>query len=219
MLGSLTGHFKARFLTGLFIVVPLVLTIAAIVSFFNVIDRLLGDPLKGLVGEAIPGLGFLVSLAIVFLVGIVATTVVGKRLLDLGERLLLKIPIFKNVYTAVKQLIDAFNPANKTAFKKFVMVEYPRPGVYSFGFLTDRSTIRRPDGSVDPVLTVFIPTNHLYIGEIVLFRSSEVLDPGISIEEGIRLVLSGGTATPSDLNARSLFPSDAMAGAGTPTGR
>ena len=202
---SIRTRFKANFLTGLFITVPVVISILALVGLFRFIDGLLAPLLEALLGEHIPGLGFAATLVLVFLIGVVGTNVVGQRLIAFGERLLLRIPIFKNVYTAVKQLIDAFSPANTRAFKQFVLVEYPRKGTYSFGFLTDECVLQR-SGRQEHLTAVYIPTNHLYLGEIVLFRRDEVFHPDLSIEEGIRLILSGGTATPALLRERSPAP-------------
>lgn len=203
--------FKTNFITGLFITVPVVITLFAVVGLFRFMDGLMRPALEGLLGEVVPGLGFLATLILIFLVGIIATNAVGQRLIRFGEELLLRIPIFRNIYSAVKQLVNAFNPAQQGSFKRFVMVEYPRSGSFSFGFLTDECLLRQGEGQGEGMIreerfnAVYIPTNNLYLGEVVLFRAEEVADTGLSIEEGIRLILSGGTATPPVLQ-RGVVP-------------
>ena len=112
---------------------------------------------------------------------------------------MLRIPVFKGIYTAIKQHVDAFSPESQTAsFKRFVIVEYPRAGVYSFGFLTKEHAIKaEKDGREFPLRAVYIPTNHLYFGEIALFGEKDVYYTDIPIDEGIKIILSGGIAAPN----------------------
>ncbi|MDH4101182.1 MAG: DUF502 domain-containing protein [Nitrospirota bacterium] len=192
----ITATFKAKFIAGLFVTAPLIITLSAITWLFKYVDSFVRDTLESLGIPGIPGLGLLVFIGLVFMVGMVSTYGIGKRIIKVGEDLLLRLPLVKSVYTAVKQLVDAFSPHNANAFKKFVIVEYPRQGAYAFGFLTS-NIIKRGNGLDEQLSSVYIPTNHLYLGEIALFKADEVFYPNITVEEGIRLVLSGGTATPS----------------------
>jgi uncharacterized membrane protein len=110
--------------------------------------------------------------------------------------LFLQIPIAKTVYAALKSLMDALNPEKGGAFKRFVIVEYPRAGTYAFGFLTDQSTVETAPGEETDLVAVFVPTNHLYLGETVLLPRRDVIFPDLTVEEGIRIVLSGGSVLP-----------------------
>jgi uncharacterized membrane protein len=188
--------FKRKFLAGLVITVPVTLTIVVVASLFKFIDGILGQFFDLFLGRHIAGLGFITAVGIIFLVGIISTNVFGKRVLGLVERLFLNIPVFNSIYTALKQLVDAFSPESKGSFKKFVIIEYPRPGCYAFGFLTKECTVRS-DKRETLLKTVYIPTNNLYLGEIVLLDDNSIIYTNIPIEEGIRIVLSGGTATPN----------------------
>jgi uncharacterized membrane protein len=188
--------FKRKFLAGLVITVPVTLTIVVVASLFKFIDGILGQFFDLFLGRHIAGLGFITAVGIIFLVGIISTNVFGKRVLGLFERLFLNIPVFNSIYTALKQLVDAFSPESKGSFKKFVIIEYPRPGCYAFGFLTKECTVRS-DKRETLLKTVYIPTNNLYLGEIVLLDDNSIIYTNIPIEEGIRIVLSGGTATPN----------------------
>jgi uncharacterized membrane protein len=188
--------FKRKFLAGLVITVPVTLTIVVVASLFKFIDGMLGQFFDLFLGRHIAGLGFITAVGIIFLVGIISTNVFGKRVLGLVEKLFLNIPVFSSIYTALKQLVDAFSPESKGSFKKFVIIEYPRSGCYAFGFLTKECTVRS-DKQDTRLKTVYIPTNNLYLGEIVLLNDSSIIYTNIPIEEGIRIVLSGGTATPN----------------------
>ena len=188
--------FKRKFLAGLVITVPVTLTIVVVASLFKFIDGILGQFFDLFLGRHIAGLGFITAVGIIFLVGIISTNVFGKRVLSLVERLFLNIPVFNSIYTALKQLVDAFSPESKGSFKKFVIIEYPRSGCYAFGFLTKECTVRS-DKQETLLKTVYIPTNNLYLGEIVLLDDNSIIYTNIPIEEGIRIVLSGGTATPN----------------------
>ncbi len=192
--------FKRKFLAGLVITVPVTLTIVVIASLFKFIDGILGQFFDIFLGTHIAGLGFITAVGIIFLVGIISTNVFGKRVLNLVEYVFLNIPVFKSIYTSLKQLIDAFSPDSKGSFNKFVIAEYPRTGCYAFGFLTKECTVRS-DNEELKLKTVYIPTNNLYMGEIVLLDDKSVTYTNIPIEEGIRIVLSGGIATPALITA------------------
>lgn len=193
---------KRRFISGLIVIIPVLITISVIVWFFNFIDGILSPVLDSILQRHISGLGFITAILIVFVVGIISSNVIGKRIIGLFERLFMKLPVFKGIYTALKQLVDAFSPESKGAFKRFVIVEYPRKGTYAFGFLTKECSMKSEgDGTESCFRAVYIPTNNLYLGEIVLFREDEVLNTNIPIEEGIKIILSGGIAAPNRIEA------------------
>lgn len=129
-------------------------------------------------------------------VGIIATNVVGRRILAWVERLFLRIPIFRSIYPSVKQLLDSFSPEKRTSFKEVVLAEHPRKGEFVFGFLTGEVLVEGPEGKREMV-TVFVPTNNLYLGDVILLPKEEVIPTGLTVEEGLRVILSAGTAAPS----------------------
>ena len=196
---SIRATFKRRFFAGLLISIPAIITFLIIGWFFRFVDGLLEPMYFKILGYHVPGLGFISAIVLVFIVGIISTNVIGRRIILSIENLLLKIPLFKGIYTSVKQLVDAFSPESKvSSFKKFVVVEYPRPGVYAYGFLTKECILEtRSDEPGMHLKAVYIPTNLIYFGDIALFRDEHIYYTDISIEEGIRIILSGGIATPS----------------------
>lgn len=195
---SIRVTFKRKFIAGLFISIPAIITVLAIAWFFRLVDGLLEPLYFRILGYHTPGLGFVSAIALIFIVGIVSTNVFGKKIILFFERIFLNIPVFKGFYTAVKQLVDAFSPESKTSsFKKFVIIEYPRQGAYAFGFLTKESTVLASNtGKESNLRAVYVPTNNLYLGEIVLVREGDVFYTDIPVDEGMKIILSGGIAAP-----------------------
>jgi uncharacterized membrane protein len=196
---SIGATFKRKFLTGLFVSIPAVFTVFIMGKFVNFVDSLLEPFYYDVLGYHTKGLGFISAVIIIFLIGVVSTNVFGKKIIGFFERIFLKIPVFKGFYTAVKQLVDAFSPENKSvSFKKFVVIEYPRPGVFAFGFLTKECTVRKERSGKESCLrAVYVPTNNLYLGDIVLVSERDVFYTNIPIDEGIKIILSGGIAAPN----------------------
>jgi uncharacterized membrane protein len=188
---------RRRFLTGFFVTVPLFISVAALVWIFGIVDGLTTPFYDQLLGRRIPGLGTLTTAFAILLVGVVATNVIGKRLLQRAERLLLRVPVFRTIYAPVRQLVIAFSPDNESGFKRVVLIEDVKRG-YSLGFLTKEFTIER-DGVSQALLAVYVPTNHLYLGDIVICERERALYPDITVEEGIRIFLTGGMAFPPTL--------------------
>ncbi len=196
---SIRATFKRRFLAGLLISIPAVITFLVIWWFFKFVDGLLEPLYYKILGYHVPGLGFISTIVLIFIVGIISTNVIGRKIIESFEHIILKIPVFKGIYTAVKQLVDAFSPENKSSFKKVVIVEHPRSGSYAFGFLTKECVIKSKDQETH-LNAVYIPTNHLYFGDIVLIDDKSIIYTDIPVEEGIKIILSGGIATPSKIS-------------------
>jgi uncharacterized membrane protein len=199
---SIRATFKRRFLAGLLISIPAILTFLIIGWFFRFVDGILEPIYYNILGYHVPGIGFISAIALIFIVGTISTNVIGRRIIQSFERILVSIPVLKGIYTSIKQLVDAFSPESKvTSFKKFVLVEYPRPGVYAYGFLTKECIMRTErDGQEVSLTAVYIPTNLIYFGEIALFREENMFYTDITIEEGIKIILSGGITTPSKIS-------------------
>lgn len=188
---------RRSFITGFFVTVPLIVSVAALVWAFRVVDDFATPIATRLLGRAVPGLGVLIMATIVLGVGALATNVIGKRILQQAESWLLRVPVFKTVYSPVKQLIAAFSPDNEAGFKRVVLVDDPSRGLI-LGFLTREFRMDRGQGPEDFV-AVYVPTNHLYLGDIVAFPRERVQYPDLSVEDGVRIFLTGGMALPPEL--------------------
>jgi uncharacterized membrane protein len=197
-MSRLENWLKSRFIAGFFFTVPVVATAWILWKFWAGIDDIFGPMYERIFRRPVPGLGFLTAIGVILLMGIIARNVVGRRVLALGDQLLLRVPIYRRLYPSVKMLIDSFSPERRSAFRAVVLVQHPRPGEYAFGFVTSEVTLETPDGKRDMV-TVFIPSNNLYLGDITVVPRCDVIATGLPVEEGVRIILSAGTATPSRL--------------------
>jgi uncharacterized membrane protein len=184
---------RRNFIAGFFVIVPLFITVAAFIWLFQVVDGLTTPLYDRMLGRRIPGLGIATTAAGVMAVGALATNVIGRRLLQRADSYLLRVPVFRTIYAPVKQLVVAFSPDNESGFKRVVMVE-SRQG-YSLGFLTKEFTVDRGKGP-EPLIAVYVPTNHLYLGDIVICERDKAIFPDISVEDGLRIFLTGGMSLP-----------------------
>lgn len=192
---------RRSFLAGLVVTVPLFITVVTLLWTFRFIDSVAVPLSMYVFGREVPGLGVLITTASILLVGAIATNVLGRRILQRGERWLLNVPLFKTVYAPVKQLVAAFSPDSESGFKKVVIVDDQRRGVV-IGFLTREFTLDRGQGPED-MIAVYVPTNHLYLGDVAVYPRSQAFYPDLSIEEGIRIFLTGGMALPVSLKQQN----------------
>src|SRR5262249_59987592 len=125
-------------------------------------------------GPRIPGLGFRTAVLLILFIGTIATNVVGRRIIGRIERLLTRVPIFRSIYPSVKQLLESFSPEKRTSFKSVVLAEHPRKGEFVFGFVTAEVLVEGPEGKRQMV-TVFVPTNNLYLGDVIVLPRDEVI--------------------------------------------
>src|SRR6188508_549812 len=191
---------RRSFIAGFFVTVPLFITVAAFLWLFRLVDGFVGPIYVRFLGREVPGLGIATTALAVLLAGAVATNVVGKRLLQQTEGLLLKVPLFRSIYAPVKQLVAAFSPDNEHGFKRVVLIEDASRG-FLLGFLTREFTVDRGQGP-EPVVAVYVPTNHLYLGDIVVCPRDRASYPDITVEQGIRIFLTGGMALAGRIRAR-----------------
>jgi uncharacterized membrane protein len=189
---------RRSFIAGFFVTVPLFISVAAFLWLFRLIDNLVGPWYEKFLGREVPGLGILTTAVAVLLVGAIATNVVGKRLLQQGEAVLLHVPLFRSIYAPVKQLVVAFSPDNEYGFKRVVLLE--DQGRFILGFLTKEFTVDRGQGQ-EPLVAVYVPTNHLYLGDIVICPRDRAAFPDITVEQGIRIFLTGGMALGTRIRA------------------
>ena len=193
---------RRRFLAGFFVTVPLVISVAAFVWIFRAVDGTLGPWYAEWLGREVPGLGIVTTALLVLLAGVLATNVIGKQILQRTERYLLMVPVFRTIYAPVKQLVVAFSPDNEYGFKRVVLIEDQSRG-FLLGFLTREFTLDRGTGSgAETMIAVYVPTNHLYLGDIIICTRDKASYPDITVEEGIRIFLTGGMALSTRIKAR-----------------
>ncbi|HUR34352.1 MAG TPA: DUF502 domain-containing protein [Vicinamibacterales bacterium] len=185
---------RRSFIAGFFVTVPLFITVAAFIWIFGIVDGLTSPFFERLLGRRVPGLGIITTAFGVIFVGAIATNVIGKRILQRADSYLLRVPVFRTIYAPVKQLVVAFSPDNEFGFKRVVLVSDGANA--SLGFLTREFTVDRGQGA-EQMVAVYVPTNHLYLGDIVICERARASFPDISVEEGLRIFLTGGMALPA----------------------
>jgi uncharacterized membrane protein len=198
MSGPLRNWIKVRFITGFFVTVPAIASAWLLYVFWDFIDTFFSPGYERVFGRRIPGLGFLTAVLFILVMGTIATNVLGRRVLARVERMFIRVPIFRSIYPSIKQLIESFSPEKRQSFKAVVLAEHPREGEFVFGFVTSEVLVETP-GRKREMVTVFVPTNNLYLGDVIMVPRQDVISTGLTVEEGIRIILSAGTATPSRL--------------------
>lgn len=199
-----TKHLKGVFLAGIFIVIPFGITIFILKFLFNFADGILGSYLDSLLsyygwsGGHIPGIGMIIGAVVVYLTGLVATNVLGNRLLKLGDDLMTRIPLVKSIYSSSKQLIKVFSEGG-SSYRRAVFVEWPRPGVRAVGFVT--AEVEREG---ERLVVVYIPTMpNPTSGFALWFRECDVHESGMTVEDAVKFVVSGGVVIPFSASSGS----------------
>ena len=187
------NHMKGTFIAGLFVVIPIGITIFILKFLFNFTDGILGSYLDNFFGFIfhhelhVPGLGIITGAVIIYLAGLLATNVLGTQLLKLGDDLLSRIPLVKSIYTSSKQLTKVFREG-KSSYRRAVFVEWPRPGVKAIGFVT-----AKVERNGERLVVVYVPTMpNPTSGFALFFREEDVADSGMTVEEAVKFVVSGG---------------------------
>ena len=199
------GAVKRTFFTGLVVVVPILITAFTLYWLFNLLDGFLSPLIHQILGREIPGLGILIEIVIIFAMGVVATNVFGSRVLTWFQDLLMRAPVIKAIYPTIKQLVEAFHPSSNSSFKKVVLVEWPKKGTFAVGFLTSEVFITG-NAEQQRLYSVYLPTNNLYLGHVALFREEDLIMTKLAVEEGLKIVLSGGTAFPPRIQKQNQNP-------------
>jgi uncharacterized membrane protein len=194
-------HLRNLFLGGLIVVIPIVITVNALVWLFRLVDGLARPLTESVLGRSIPGIGFVTTVAVVFLAGFLFSFGPLKRLLDSAEHLVDAVPVVGLVYGTTKKVLSGIGgPGSENAFQRFVLARLP--GRTTPGFLTGSFTLRGKDGSEREVCTVYVPTNHLYVGDVVVLPASDVIETDLSVEDGMSLMLSAGASVPRVVRQR-----------------
>jgi uncharacterized membrane protein len=202
MIKKILKHLRSKIFAGILVTLPLGITLLVLKFVFNALDSIL-DPLMPKVSVylfqrniSIPGLGIISFFVLLYLIGVVTTNVLGRKLVSWADKLFVNIPVVKNIYLSSKQLTDAFSTTKKGSFRQAVFVEFPREGNFVLGFITNELT----DLQNEKRITVFIPTGFAPPAGHLLFLPKEKIFPSqMTIEEAIKTIMSVGIVTPSHL--------------------
>ena len=201
---------KKYFITGLLVLAPLFITVWVFFTLIHMMDQSLlllpeaWQP-KKIVGFNIPGLGTLLTLVTIFVTGLVATNIFGRQLIVLWESLLARVPFVKTIYSSVKQVSDTLFSDSGNAFRKAVLVQYPRQGSWTIAFITGA-----PGGDVvnhlhGDYVSVYVPTTpNPTSGFFLMMPKADVIELEMSVDEALKYIISMGTVAPKDHLSKQL---------------
>ncbi len=192
------GVIRGAFLRGLGLTIPVMVTVWVFQVLFQTVDGFISPIYDKVLRLHIPGLGFITVIVLLLMIGLIARNWIGSFVFSQFEKLFLSIPFARTIYSATKDLIQAFNSGGKT-FRRVLLVEYPRPGLYTIAFQTNEIEITRRK-TRERMISVYIPNPpNPTSGIMILVPEKEVHPLEISVEEGLKLVLSGGIVSPHNL--------------------
>ena len=195
---SLSITIRNKFIAGLVIVIPIVITVKALWWLFMYVDSLAAPLALRILGRPIPGIGFIITLAVVMLAGVLLSSGPLQRLLHGLEGLVDSIPVVGSVYGTTKKVLSGFGkPESQGAFKRFVFARLP--GRTTPGFVTSTFRFQRADNTSYELCAVYIPTNHLYVGDVVVIPKEDVIDTDLTVEDGVGIILSAGSSMPRNV--------------------
>ena len=204
----LLNTLKAQFLVGILIVLPLLVTILILVWVFRSVDDILRPVVVLIWHHYIPGIGFVATIVFIYLVGVIGSSLAGKRFFVFSDNILDRVPIVRSIYSPAKRVLEGFSDSKASGFRRVVLVEYPRNGVMSIAFVT--SEFRDPSGA--RMCNVFIPTSpNATSGFLRVMKNEYVTQTQLSVDEAIKMLVSFGRVTPEDLGEK-------LAGHGTDSG-
>jgi len=196
---------KRHFLSGVLVVVPLILTYIVLKFLFETIDGILQPIIFKLFGYFIPGLGVFTTLLLIILAGMFTRNYLGHKMYKYSERLLVKMPVIRPIYSSAKQLLEAVTISDVKSFKEVGLVEYPRKGAYALCFIARTVQLKVGD-NLRNALTVFIPSTPTPVsGMVILVPREDVILLDMTIEDGVKFLVSGGVASP-DLLIQKKIP-------------
>ena len=191
-MNHLIQKFRSKLFAGLATLLPLYLTFIVIKFFFIKLEQMSGPLLKK-VNLDIPGLGIILTVLLIYVLGLLVTNFLGKKIFDIGERLVKKVPIVNMIYTTLKQITDTFTKGSMDAFKGAVYIEYPRKGLWTMAFISGESINK--DGV--SFYHLFVPTTpNPTSGFFLMIPQSDTIKSGMSVENGLKTIISGGLLAP-----------------------
>ena len=182
-------HIQRTLGAGILVTLPIGITILILKFLFDLLDGILKDPIGLLPGPEIPGIGLAVLVILVYLVGIIAAHVVGRRLIGFGHRVLEVIPLVKNIYGTTRSAVELLSSTNESRYSGVVLIDWPRPGIQSIGLVTSRMI----DTNGEPMLAVYIPTTPIpSSGFLVMVAAKDVTPTEMSVDDAMKVIISGG---------------------------
>lgn len=194
--------FSAIFFRGLVTLLPLLVTIWILMFMFNFLDGILGPLFAMIFGKPMPGAGIIGIIVLIFLVGYFASYIIGAKLFQWGEYILNNVPIIKSIYSAVKQMNDVLflHKGNTGEFRRACLVEYPRKGIYTVGFITSDAATEIEKKAKEKLINVFVAnTPTPATGFLIVVPAKDVILLDMKTDEAFKYVVSGGVLKPAEV--------------------
>ena len=192
-------HLKAHFLTGIVVLLPAVVSIKILLWLVTKADNLLKPMVEDILGGYVFGAGICLIIPFIFVVGLLAQNYVGKKLVKLVGAIFDRVPFIRTVYSVVRQLLEPFSGEERNTFRQAVLIEFPMKDRFALGFIANDNVGYR-DGQ--KMITVFLPTNHLHLGTLVIIREDEVIPVDLNVEEALKIIVSCGIVVPRQFSVR-----------------
>ena len=194
---------RAAFGSGLVVIIPAGITYWVLSGLFETIDHILSPLFERVIGYRIPGLGFATMVVLILVIGFLSRNLIGKALFAFLEKIIGSIPLARTIYSAMKDLLGAFQMGGDgKSFRQVVLIEYPRLGMYAIGFVTNEIKLHSASASTD-VVSIYIPSPpNPTAGNLVLVPTNEVQVLDLSVEDGLKLVISGGIVSTGALKTK-----------------
>ena len=193
-MNSITQNFRTKLFAGLATLLPLYLTFFVIKFLFVTLEEM-SDPLLKRFNLDIPGLGIILTVLLIYILGFLVTNFLGRKIFNLGERIVKKVPIVNIIYTTLKQITDTFTKGSTDAFEGAVYIQYPRQGLWTMAFISGESKTK--DGV--PYYHLFVPTTpNPTSGFFLMIPQADTVATGMSVEEGLKTIISGGLLAPDE---------------------
>ncbi|MBD3305470.1 DUF502 domain-containing protein [candidate division KSB3 bacterium] len=200
MFATFRHNLRNKFIAGVVIVLPVGITVVLLGMMFQWLDKFFAPLALRLTDRQIPGLGIISTVLLIFLVGLIVTSIIGRAFVSFGEHIVAKIPLIRSIYYGAKQLLETLTAEKRRAFTEVVLIEYPKKGSYSLGFITAETAPVIQENITTPLINVFVATTpNPTTGFLLLVPQKEVTILPISVEEGIKMVVSGGIIHPQSL--------------------
>ncbi|MEP6960274.1 MAG: DUF502 domain-containing protein [Nitrospirota bacterium] len=195
----LKTSLKRYFLTGLLVIIPIWGTVLILKTLFVTLDGILGDLLVQLVpSHYVPGLGILALIVLVFTAGLFATNFMGRQIVKWWEELLNRVPLVRGIYSTLKSMMDILSISDQVSYNRVVLIQFPKNGHYCFAFVTGVTRGEMQDLAQEPLIHVYVPTSpNPTSGYFLLVPEHEVMSVDMSVEEAMKLIVSGGLCSPS----------------------
>jgi uncharacterized membrane protein len=193
-MNSIIQNFRSKLFAGIATALPLFLTYVLLEFLFITLDKI-SNPILDKIGLKIPGLGIVLTLLLIFFLGVLVTNFLGRKIFNIGERIVKRVPVVNTIYSTLKQITETFTKGTSDTFQGAVYIQYPRQGLWTMAFISGESKT-----------TVGVPYYHLFVpttpnptsGFFLMIPQADAVPTGMSVEEGLKTIISGGLLAPEE---------------------